>query len=284
MLFEFVGFGNSEGNYVTYGKKELEDFKKIVRVLINEYNFKRIYLYGNCLGGFVILKYLEYLSDFFQKNVENKQNIPVSLINIPEKDFDNNTSFKSQSFFLGFEEIKDFAIFQRIKGVVIDSPFFNPKDFIFKYLKKRNNISKKWIKFWFKKIKKKIIKKTGINIFDGEINKKNLHFFDIPILLMIAENEDLIEREEFVDFFENFSSKEKQLRILVDSNHFDQRQPEDIFFAYNFLKKIENSNNKRDMCSIIKLATFFKQNITSMRMITSQKKTTTNLKESEIII
>lgn len=275
LLFEFNGFGNSVGNFVTYGKKELEDFKKIVRVLIKEFDFKRIYLYGRCLGGFVILKYLEYLSLFYKENVEGDENVACSLIDVPGKNFDSFRELKSKSFFLGFEEIKDFAIFQRIKGVVIDSPFFDSKDFIFNYFKKRNKVKKKWLKFWFKKIKKKIFKKTGVNIFDQYIDKENLSFFDIPILLMIGENEELIKREDFINFFENFSSKEKQLRILVESDHFDERKPEDIHFAYNFIKKIENSNKKRDMCSIIKLATFFNQNITSMK---------TNLQEFKFLI
>lgn len=80
--FDFIGTGESEGSFCTFGVREAVDLKYVLASLRNQLDYKSFVLWGRCSGSSAIINYLA--------NYANEQRIEAIVLDSPytnTKDF-----------------------------------------------------------------------------------------------------------------------------------------------------------------------------------------------------
>lgn len=57
--FDFIGAGQSEGSYSTFGAREAEDLKVVLDILKEQLGYKTFVLWGRCVGAVAVIHYLD---------------------------------------------------------------------------------------------------------------------------------------------------------------------------------------------------------------------------------
>ena len=265
LLFDFIGCGNSEGNHVTYGVKEAFDLEKIVKVLIKKFLFKKIYLWGRGMGAVAVINFMFNLE---KKRLDSKLEIGESLDKLDKSNLDEEKKsvIKKQiinsclslktiednneksDIFLHNENVEDLVVYDRIKGLVFDSPYPDLKNFILEYLRINYNKNKTWTNMFFFNIIKDIKKKVGIDIFHNNSPIEKIMFLKKPCILMISEKDEFIDCEKSIEMFNLYGANLKKMRLMINCEHFGERPSEDIYYAAAFLKKLHKGFYKENIC------------------------------------
>jgi pimeloyl-ACP methyl ester carboxylesterase len=61
-LFDFAGYGNSEGDFVTMGVEEMWDVELVIQHLERSFGQKKFVLWGRSMGAVAALLYLQKIS------------------------------------------------------------------------------------------------------------------------------------------------------------------------------------------------------------------------------
>ena len=124
-LFEFIGCGNSEDGYLTYGLKEKYDLEKILREIDDQFNYKEYFIWGRSMGAAVTIlfaeKFLKDLPAILEKRnskvAEEKIEQPKSKTKIPTK--------KKKYTYETVYEKKNGKIFKKVKRTVVEEEDIN---------------------------------------------------------------------------------------------------------------------------------------------------------------
>lgn len=77
--FDFIGAGQSEGNYSTFGVREADDLGRVLKTLVEQLGYKSFVLWGRCVGAVAIIHYLA-------KNKNNSSNVEAVVLDSPFAD------------------------------------------------------------------------------------------------------------------------------------------------------------------------------------------------------
>lgn len=61
-LFDFAGYGNSEGDFVTMGVEEMWDIELVIQHLERSFGQKKFVLWGRSMGAVAALLYLQKIA------------------------------------------------------------------------------------------------------------------------------------------------------------------------------------------------------------------------------
>ncbi len=142
------------------------------------------------------------------------------------------------------------VVYERIKGVILDSPFPEAKDFTKNYLTQNHKVNSTWFNMSFNTLKKKIRKKLGYEVIDGNNPMNKIGMLFKPSVLMYGEKDEYISSAWFLQLFNKINSNLKKMRIVLQGSHYSERQPEDLNFGFKFITRVEKGFFRNEICSV----------------------------------
>ena len=224
-----------------------ENFWKVKEEDVDE--FKRN-IVDSCVGGFenADLKEDNLKENLKEENLKNKnlklENLKKENNNNLEKynknNLENNLIKKKEKYSLSKKQIENVIIYESIKGLILDNPYPNTKNFIINQLTKKSNKNKTFLKLGFFNIEKKIKKLTKVEIFKNNDISEKIKNIKKPAIFMMSEKNEFIDQKKFMKLFNKCESNLKKMRIVMNSKHDDLRTNEDLQFCVKFVKRIFN--------------------------------------------
>lgn len=130
-LFDFIGSGNSDDAYATYGLKEKFDIANILRAIESERAYDEYFLWGRSMGAVVAIYFADhFLSNYGRPGEKQKQRFDYKSVYEPRN---GKIYQKVEKVEISDEDAdppistEDEALFSKIKGLILDSPFTNLK-------------------------------------------------------------------------------------------------------------------------------------------------------------
>jgi esterase/lipase len=130
VLFDFIGSGNSDEGYITYGLKEKFDIANILKAVDSENDYEEFYLWGRSMGAVIAIHFADhFLSNKTQvKSAENEQFMYKAIyINRNGKTYKKMKKIKINNENVKKSEITEDEqkIFNKVSAMILDSPFTN---------------------------------------------------------------------------------------------------------------------------------------------------------------
>lgn len=126
-----------------------------------------------------------------------------------------------------------FILVNRIKGVILDSPFIKFEEFMWRIVPKlsKNGFNRRLLKNQFKD-------HLGVDLFDNDPIKKIVSI-NIPSLFIYRTHDQYIQQQEIMELIQKSQSSVKKLHLLENLDHFQEPYEDDFIVVKNFLNKIE---------------------------------------------
>ena len=244
LLFDFVGCGNSTGEFVTLGLNEAIDLKAIIQHLKTQFKIESIYLWGRSMGSSTILNYLFNIrlsTLLYKENYKVKRDLQLQLNEDPFKEDELVPQINRLT--KNNRELKQ-AIKQKhmIHAVVIDSSFTCAKKMVKDVMRKRMKTSKFITSVASMYLKNSIKNHTKVDVLGKNKPSSLVRYLTVPAVFMVGDQDDLVDLKEFKQMFDDYNAEDKKFRILQNTSHSDGRKEEDIEFVINFIKFIEEKN------------------------------------------
>lgn len=126
-LFDFIGSGNSDEGYTTYGLKEKFDVANMLRALEAEFAYEEYFLWGRSMGAVVVIHFADH---FLSKSSPGAPKFKYKRIyeNRGGKIYKKiqRVAVKPDTPELSAQP-QDQALFAKVRALVLDSPFTNLK-------------------------------------------------------------------------------------------------------------------------------------------------------------
>lgn len=132
-LFDFIGSGNSDHGFTTYGLKEKFDVANIIKAISKETEYEEFHLWGRSMGAVVAI---QFASHFLGSSVhvynpisKNQEEYQMKAVYITRngKTFKKVQRVKVEKKNVDRYEVtpQDQELFRRVKALILDSPFTN---------------------------------------------------------------------------------------------------------------------------------------------------------------
>lgn len=242
LLFDFVGCGNSEGEFLTLGINEAKDLQKIINYIRMEFNTKMVHLWGRSMGAVTIIHYLfniELNCILIEDNQDKIGELKKKLKNSKEKDKKKLKEKIDELAKQNGELQYNFDLRDVVKAAVIDSSFTCARKMVRDVLKTRMNTSNWFTSIILMYLGRSLRNNTGVDILNKNKPELLTKFLNTPAVFMVGENDDLVKLKDFQKMFDDYNADDKKLRILTDTDHAESRKDDDIQFAIEFIKYIE---------------------------------------------
>ena len=143
---------------------------------------------------------------------------------------------------------QDFSkpIFDRIKGVVLDSPFTDSHRLITDIMTKNMRVAEFVAKLALLFVKSTIKSNVKYDVLGKNKPIKKVKRLKIPCLFLIGEKDEMIDLDEFKKMFDLCESDTKGLRYMQEVGHPDFRPNNEIEFAISFLNSHCAKIEKKD--------------------------------------
>ena len=207
---------------MTLGMKEQFDLEGVIVKVQEVLNPPRIYLWGRSMGAVSIIHLLNTYA-FDSKKALQKKSKKGSAI-----DLEHHAKVKS-------------IIDNKIKGVVFDSPFTDAYKMIEDILKNEKNFNGLMTKLILMPVQRSIKNHAKIDVLGKNKPIKLVEHIKIPALFMIGERDTMVHQEQYKEMFDKYGADKKGLHYLVETDHSDCRNSEDIFRAFTFLNNFEET-------------------------------------------
>ena len=92
-----------------------------------------------------------------------------------------------------------------------------------------------------RKLSKDFIKHTGFNIFQAIDPIDEIKSINIPTSFYWGSDDTLISEDEFIKFFDRSTADIKKMRVIQNTNHFDDWVSEEMYFGYLFFNNLVQS-------------------------------------------
>lgn len=221
-LFDFHGCGNAEGDYVTLGMKEQFDLEGIIIKVQEVLNPPRIYLWGRSMGAVTIIHLLNTYALDSKKALQKKSKKGAEI------NLEHHAKVKS-------------IIDNKIKALVFDSPFTDAYKMIEDILKHEKNFNGLMTKLILMPVQRSIKSHAKVDVLGKNKPIKLVENIKIPALFMIGERDTMVNQEQYKDMFDKYGADKKGLHYLIETDHSDCRNSEDIFRAFTFINSFEES-------------------------------------------
>lgn len=239
LLFDFVGCGKSKGEFVTLGINEAQDLVEIVLTMKRAFGYEEIYLWGRSMGAVSIIRMLHHVQ---YKVAELKEK--RGLLSACKKAFSKSSreisdiADKLNKLEADIIYIKKLAIVDKVvKAVVLDSPFTSASKMLrtaIKFHADTNDVTTSIVLLYLKfSIKQHI----GEDIIAENRPKDLVSEIKVPAVFFLGEKDELITQKTFRKMFERYGSDLKKFRLLVETDHSDERSDEDVDFGVKFIKR-----------------------------------------------
>lgn len=199
LLFDSLGCGNAEGEFVTLGLREQDDLHFLIEEAHRKLKFKKLLLYGRSMGAATIIHYM------------SKYHEPLGANRLPINRYP-----------------------YQIIGIVLDSPFTEAYRMIHDILLNRGHnyyVSKMMLL----PVSNSLLSNIGYDVLGENKPIKKVDKILTPSYFMIGEHDDLINLSEFKKMFNLFAGKKKKLDIMKDTTHAQERGYESVQRAIDFL-------------------------------------------------
>jgi esterase/lipase len=223
-LFDFHGCGNAEGEYVTLGLKEKHDIEEALLVIQEKLNPPRIYIWGRSMGAVAIIHLLNTYSG--DQKISKKKSLPSQ-----------DKCYKDAEHYKKIKTI----IEKKVKAVVLDSPFTDAYKMIEDILKFEKNMNGLITKLILLPVRNSIKNNLNVDVLGKNKPIALVEKITIPALFMIGEKDTMVNQDQYKDMFDRYGSDKKSLHYLVETNHSDCRNAEDLYRAYLFINSYEET-------------------------------------------
>ena len=260
LIFDFMGCGNTEEDYVTLGMKEKDDLHKVIIEALKLKNYKNIVLWGRSMGGVTIIHYLYHIE---KSNIDGKKAGDKILKYKHQKKTAkgqklgdiNKKIAEKEKILTALEELN--YVDCKIRAVVLDSPFTSSSKVIRDLLKRENNIPHFITKMGLLPIKRTVKKKLGCDVVGNNKPKHLVKKLYKPALFIIGDKDELVNMKHFKKMFEDYAGKDKELKIMANTEHNDFREEEDTKYGVDFVKvRLERAKDIKHLSeSYLKVST-----------------------------
>jgi esterase/lipase len=223
-LFDFHACGNAEGEFVTLGLREKHDLEEVLLTIEEVINPPRIYLWGRSMGAVSIIHLLSTYSN--NRKIQKKNSISTK----------NKIYLESGHY----SRVKS-LIEKKVKAVVLDSPFTDAYKMIEDILKVEKKFSGFVSKLVLFPIRKSIESHVKIDVLGKNKPITLVDKIAIPALFMIGEKDTMVNQEHYKEMFDRYGSEKKGLHYLMETDHSDCRNYEDLYRAFLFINGYEES-------------------------------------------
>jgi pimeloyl-ACP methyl ester carboxylesterase len=221
-LFDFHGCGNAEGDYVTLGLREQFDLEGVIVKVQEILNPPRIYLWGRSMGAVTIIHLLSTYALDSKKALQKKSKKGAQV------DMEHHAKVKS-------------IIDNKVKAIVFDSPFTDAYKMIGDILKNEKNFSGLMTKLILMPVQRSIKSNVKIDVLGKNKPIKHVPSIKIPALFMIGERDTMVNQEHYKRMFDKYGADKKGLHYLIETDHSDCRNSEDVFRGLTFINSFEES-------------------------------------------
>lgn len=244
LLFDFIGCGNSGGEYLTLGVNEAIDLKEIIKHIKEAFKVRSVYLWGRSMGSATIMNYLFNIRLsilLYHENNNIKNELIVEVDDDPSKK--KKLQPKIDQLTKTNKELRA-NIMQKelVKAVVIDSSFVSAEKMVKDLMKKRMKTSGLLTSLAFMYLKNSVKSHTKVDVLGKNNPGKLARFLHTPAVFMVGDQDDLVDMGDFKQMFDEYNAEDKRFRVLTNTNHSDARSEEDVEFVVNFIKFIEEKN------------------------------------------
>ena len=240
LLFDFVGCGNSTGNHLTLGVNEAIDLAEILLHMYKKYTYDEIYLWGRSMGAVCIINMLKNTKDQIDDLIKKQEKLIrykklLLKANGLKKDLMDKISFLEKDIY----KMRHIQVIDKIvKGLVLDSPFTTASKMIKTAIKLYADTNSLTTTVLMQFLKYSIKKNIGEEIIDLNRPKDLVSDLNYPAVFLIGEKDELISQKSFIKMFNSYGSDNKKMRLLIDTDHSDERSQEDIYFGVKFIKRL----------------------------------------------
>jgi fermentation-respiration switch protein FrsA (DUF1100 family) len=205
-IFDFAGYGNSEGSTVSLGCKEIWDIECIVEHLKEHFCQYRFILWGRSMGAVAALLYLS-----------TKSLLAASR-----------------------EKVEGMSKELSVVGGIYDSPFYSLEKLTLELGSKSSSIPEVFLKPLIYFLKSSL--KSEINFDDLELTEKMQHI-KVPGVFIASQNDNFVHHSHSELLYKEYSGK-KEL-IYIEKDHNQVRKADDLQPVYAFIRRLNAEHPKR---------------------------------------
>lgn len=244
LLYDALGCGNAEGEYVTLGLKEGEDLRAVLKAARQKVDFETVLLWGRSMGAATALHFVageEIGSANHNFSHEKHRHGERTHLNGHEKPktgvaatstpgvHEKSKSFRSPS---GFS----------IVAAALDSPFPDAYEMVRGVLSRRGP-GRLLGGLMLAPVKQSLRSNLGVDVLGGNAPARLAPRLRLPAVFLLGEKDDLVDLAEFKKMVEVYAAEKKDFRILEGLGHADERREEDlkpvVEFLFDRLKEFE---------------------------------------------
>ena len=215
LLFDSLGCGNAEGEFVTLGLREKDDLGEVLRELQKSVGFDKVLLYGRSMGAASII---HFLAKFHAVGREHR----------PE-------GFREEAY--------------NVVGVVLDSPFTDVYRLIQEIMRRKGH-SHFMTTLMLYPVAGSLRSNVGYDVLDGNKPIDQVEKIKVPAFFLIGSADDMINQAEFRRMFGLYGARIKHLEVMEDVTHPQERDPKFIQKAIDFLFSALENFLKRGRSSL----------------------------------